>query len=339
MFVLEALALTFMTTPLVSAIYPPEKRKRGSMDGANFLHVADDTPEDISSVKSRERDHLKTKFTVVLDKVDHLPSMMALTQLLNRSAPPCSSDFPRGSSRSSRQYTGSPIDALRLIELSDRTSAVMKSSVADTLLHTDPLLAIFRVFGELHGLPVSTSLSVVPYDDFAHNVTQHAHKSGSELILVPWLSPIKLDPYIHDASTTSKTTHTNNSPFDALFRVAHATTDKSAHAMHSHFVRSIFSQSQTDVALFIDLGHEPGAINAQHIFLPFFGGPDDRLALELVVQLCSNPNVTATVVRMVTKDVDDDNLPREVDFGARKHLDSDPERLAVRLCIFLGAED
>jgi hypothetical protein len=36
----------------------------------------------------------------------------------------------------------------------------------------------------------------------------------------------------------------------------------------------------------------------QHLFLPFFGGPDDRLSLSFVVQLCANPTVTATVVRM-----------------------------------------
>jgi hypothetical protein len=105
--------------------------------------------------------------------------------------------------------------------------------------------------------------------------------------------------------------------------------------MQSHFGRGIFSQSQTDVALFIDQGHELGAINAQHIFLPFLGGPDDRLALELVVQICSNPNITATVVKMLKKDVNDDHLPREVDL---KHLDSDPECHSVRPYISSGAE-
>ena len=42
------------------------------------------------------------------------------------------------------------VDTLRLIELSDRTSAAMKSSAVDPLKDTDPLLGIFRVFGELN---------------------------------------------------------------------------------------------------------------------------------------------------------------------------------------------
>src|SRR5882757_2264184 len=61
------------------------------------------------------------------------------------------------------------------------------------------------------------------------------------------------------------------------------------------------------VALFVDPGHthhthintSPGGnVEQQHIFFPFFGGPDDRLALEFVVQLCANPKMGATVVRM-----------------------------------------
>ena len=41
-----------------------------------------------------------------------------------------------------------------------------------------------------------------------------------------------------------------------------------------------------------------------HLFLPFFGGPDDRLALEFVVQLCAHPGVSATVVRVIRQDFD-----------------------------------
>jgi hypothetical protein len=39
-----------------------------------------------------------------------------------------------------------------------------------------------------------------------------------------------------------------------------------------------------------------------HIFLPFFGGPDDRLALDFVVQICANPRVRGTVVRLTKCD-------------------------------------
>jgi len=89
-------------------------------------------------------------------------------------------------------------------------------------------------------------------------------------------------------------------PFDTLFRSAQ--TEKSASVTHSHFIRGVFAQSKMDVALFVDQGHAPGEMrnagSKHHLFLPFFGGPDDRLALELIVQLCANPKISATVVRV-----------------------------------------
>jgi hypothetical protein len=57
-----------------------------------------------------------------------------------------------------------------------------------------------------------------------------------------------------------------------------------------------------DVALFVDRGVDVRATAAFacHLFLPFIGGPDDRLALTFLVQLCNNSSVTATVV-FITK--------------------------------------
>jgi len=67
-------------------------------------------------------------------------------------------------------------------------------------------------------------------------------------------------------------------------------------------VRGVFSQAGTNVALLF--GHAPFSVREQtHLFLPFFGGPDDRLALDFVVQLCANPRVSATVVRITKCDI------------------------------------
>jgi len=74
--------------------------------------------------------------------------------------------------------------------------------------------------------------------------------------------------------------------------------------VHSEFVRKVFSDAPADVALVIDRGMSAGGadsmggIDGQHFFLPFFGGPDDRMALSLVLQLCMNPGVSATVLRV-----------------------------------------
>ncbi|KAJ7759200.1 Sodium/hydrogen exchanger family-domain-containing protein [Mycena metata] len=316
MFVLEALTLTFMTTPLVTFLYPPDKRVRASGTGANFNNVADGD----ARREDREPDEARSRFTFVLDKLEHLPGMMAMAQLIQ---PPTPAITPpkflseRMASKSSVSvYTEQlSIEALRLIELSDRVSAVMKSSASDSLLLSDPLLAVFRMFGQLHDLRICTAMSIVTFDDLAHSVAEHARNSNSDMIVLPWLPSVThpsiestIAPHEHELAGTpnSKALLHSNNPFDALFKSGG--NDKSASASHAHFVRGVFSKASTDVALFVDqeeMGGSPRLSGSrQHLFLIFFGGPDDRLALEFVMQLCSSPNVTATVLRMVKKEVD-----------------------------------
>ncbi|KAG6376879.1 Sodium/hydrogen exchanger family-domain-containing protein [Boletus reticuloceps] len=295
MFVLETLTLTFMTTPLVMALYPPERRLRVG-EAARPAGGDERGQHDEKASIINEEQPWRHRFTVVLDKLDHIPSAMALTQLV---LPPLSppSDIMSTTTKTEgmdkRKIPEMSVEALQLIELSDRTSAMMKSSVADSLLHTDPVLGIFRMFGELNELAVTTSLSVVPHDDFAHSIAQHALRHASHLVLLPWLPPTA--PAVADTPDTATSWE----------RVAGGKGDKSPSDIHSQFVRGVFAQSKTDVALFIDTGDRMGARVGvfMHVFLPFFGGPDDRLALAFVVQLCLNPRMTATVVRMTKRDV------------------------------------
>ncbi|KAH9035600.1 Sodium/hydrogen exchanger family-domain-containing protein [Lactarius hengduanensis] len=308
MFVLEALLLTFATTPTVSFLYPPHLRARATATGPSFANVRD-PKDDESGTRDRwpstghdEDGVWKRRFTVILDKLEHLPSMMAITQLLQPPAPPT---YPRTESSSSSQRSGmeeeepAHFGALRLIELTDRPSDVMKSSATDALLHTDPLLAIFRTFSELNGLSVSAALSMVPFDALATSVGEHVRAAGAQLVLVPWLPSAQAAPEpggvpTSDAADAAATA--DRSPFDSLFRTSGSTS-----LLHSHFVRGVFAQAGTNVALFV--GRAPlGVREETPLFLPFFGGPDDRLALDLVVQLCANPRVRATVVRVTKHD-------------------------------------
>ncbi|KAK7025215.1 Na-H-exchanger domain-containing protein [Favolaschia claudopus] len=313
MFVLEALLLTFITTPMVTVLYPPDKRVRATGTGANFNSVANNAEDGRERRSIQDGD--RTRFTFVLDKLEHLPGMMAMAQLIQPPPPPSPSSDERRNSKSSSlasyQHQLS-VGALRLIELSDRVSAVMKSSASESLLISDPLLAVFRMFGQLHDLRISTSLSIVPFDDLAYSVAEHARNYSSDMIILPWLPTSSPDAvHIHDpesqpATPGIKAAHSNN-PFDALIKASGGGSQvKSASALHAQFVRGVFSQAKTDVALFVD--QQPGVPGVtgskQHLFMIFFGGPDDRLALDFVVQLCASPNVTATVLRMVKMEAD-----------------------------------
>jgi hypothetical protein len=346
MFVLEALVLTFVTTPLVTWLYPLRLRRRISAAGV-FDHVADDEAAAKKAEKVSEGE-FKTRFTVVLDKLEHVAGMMALTQLVQPIGPVFAHKKTtiRDPSTSQNEAFAPHIiatEALRLIELSDRVSDVMKSSVSESLLRTDAMLAIFRMFGQLNGICVTPSLSVVKFDDLAYSVAEHARNHGSHMIFLPWLPPVHDPPTgdehpqislsrtptqqaIGPAGPTLPATRSPSShnPFELLFRSSnfkstapasstgghHAAADvsNSVSITHSQFVRGVFAQSTTDVALFVDQSTLDPMLSVvdsgceglyqQHVFLPFFGGPDDRLALEFVVQICVNPRIRGTVLRI-----------------------------------------
>ena len=304
MFVFEALLLTFATTPTVTYLYPPQFHKRATVTGPSFVDVRrpkdDEGDIDDSMMKIKHNEEItKRRFTVVLDKLEHLPSLMAITQLLQPSSPAYSqteSTPSQGSGNEAEPPTH--FGALRLIELGDRPSDLLKSPATDVLLHTDPLIAIFRTFAELNGLPVSASMSIEPFESLATSVAEHVRVVGTQLVLVPWLPSA---PTTDNPDTGSPNTAQDHStPFDALFRM-----DRSTSLPHTHFVRSVFAQAGTNVALLI--GRAPFTVRGKtHVFLPFFGGPDDRLALDFVMQLCADPRVSATVVHITKRDIDAD---------------------------------
>jgi len=231
--------------------------------------------------ESNEDTTWRYRFSVVLDEFKHMPGIMALTKLV---LPPTSDDSFR-----TLKSNKTSVNALRLIELSERTSSMMRSAMSETLISTDPLVGVFKMFAEQSDMPVSASLSVVEHNDWSHAVADHAERQGSQLVLIPWIPPSL-------GSTDSSEARPEPNPFDTFFGLS--SKDNSASTLYSHFVRGVFRHSKTDVALFVDLGDNAGTNGQQHVLLPFFGGPDDRLALELVVQLCINPRVSATVVRV-----------------------------------------
>ncbi|KAG2101590.1 Sodium/hydrogen exchanger family-domain-containing protein [Suillus discolor] len=326
MFVFEALILTFMTTPLVSVLYPPERRTLAAVGGVSRASPGD-LGEDRSDRKfpMTEDQPWRSRFTVVLDKFDHMSGMLVATQLVCTP----SLESPMSTTVSDKmKMPNVSVDALRLIELSDRTSDVMKSSAVDTLIHTDPLLSVFRTFGELNDIPVSLSLSIDPHDNMPGTVAHHAKRYGSQLVLLPWLSP---SSNFGNTSGDLSGLKTDLSPFEAFFGGSKH-TGKSPAVIHSQFVRRVFAESKADVALFIDPAGT-GTGSARHIFCPFFGGPDDRLALEFVVQLCTNPRMSATIMRMskIGTETAAVERPSLVHLDGKESLDTDMPDLAYKM--------
>lgn len=341
MFVVEALVLTFITTPLTLLVYPASVRTFHSGSKAKKDHEADEKKKGPAPpIRGGAYDTVdkKLRIAVMLHKLEHMSPLMTITQLLgpaNRSVSSLSSGTAVGSATisqtsdtprddkvtSSESQTPSPtIDALRLMDLSDRTSAVMYGSVTAELLARDPLVSAMRTFARIHRIPVSTAaLSVTPQDEFPTKISERAAEVSADLVLVPWNT--SLHPVVEPRSPGRHHEHTSGNPFEGLFRTgstSNLSAERSAAIVYAQFVRKVFSTSSIDVGLFIErdasgegisaeFGEKPRpVIDGYHIFFPYFGGPDDRLALNFIIQLCGNGNgsVQATIVRMFKTEAD-----------------------------------
>ncbi|CAK5263159.1 unnamed protein product [Mycena citricolor] len=285
MFVLHAIILTVMTTPLTIFFYPEHAQTH---EGSYRTPVKTDAESPRSAPADEQ---LKTRFSIVLEKIEQLPAAMAISQLLQPAAhSPPSYVSSVAEEKAVEAHGISPIpganvsiDALRLIELTNRTSAVLRSQESDHLLHNDPILSIFRTFGTLNRLSVSAALSVVNYDEFPDAIAQHARNADSQMVILPWARGAT---YEEDGA---------KNPFDGVFNRS-GSQDQTSSVVYSEFIRKAFLHSPTDVALFVDRGLSSGAPGDHFLLLPFLGGPDDRLALSFLVQLCANSNVQGKVV-------------------------------------------
>jgi hypothetical protein len=309
MFVVHAIILTFMTTPITLWAYPAKYR---SHPGVVTEKLGGPGADEAALSRRFSENDVKTRFTVILDKIEQLPAAMTLTQLLQSPAVISTASSEVSTASVDEKAAGDvvlptlpvtqatpsdarmTISALRLIELTDRTSAVLKSQEADSIIHTDPVVSIFRTFGYLNRMSVSAALNIVGYDEFPSSIANHARDCESQLVIVPWCRG--------RGANDEETTASAHNPFDGIFNKA-AGRDQTSSVVYSNFIRKVFSDAPTDVALFVDRGIPSSNASLaqasnQHLFLPFFGGPDDRVALSFVVQLCANPTVTATVVRM-----------------------------------------
>jgi hypothetical protein len=315
-FVVHALVLTFITTPLTVWIYPASVRRSdsGKQDG---IEQGRDLPASAAG-------ELKSRFTIVLDKLEQLPSAMTITQLLqneftsdtttnSRSSvaddekrPLPEHDLPELAGVPPRSATS--IDALRLVPLSDRTSALLRSQEASYLLRTDPVLSIFRTFGRLNRLAVSPTLSIVAEDSYAATIADHVRDAGSQMVVLPWtVAGIEEE----DTPGSSNTVAVN--PFAALI------SQSSSNVYYSHYIRQTFAAPSVDVAVYVDVTSAGAPVASHHIVMPFFGGPDDRATLAFVVQLAVKSGVTATVIR-ISKTDGGEITPSDTIEQAKNHL-------------------
>ena len=325
-----ALATTFATTPLVSALYPPwyQKKlaawKRGEIDWDGTRLIPDSGSDDSPQEK---HDNSEIRRLLVYLRLDSLPSLFTFISLLgpDRASDSVNKVHPRKTSQPGSgdqiPLLGKPLEVhgLRMFELTERLSSVMKESEVDDFSTKDPVVNAFHTFGQLNNVATSGEVQIIPSDSFAETLNSSASEQASDLILLPW----------SEAGSLSES---------GLLNPHHgASTDQFGHGSHSEFVKNFLADAPCNAAVFINNGFGgntpprprpqqtttgtsipptphlatmPIQNRSHHIFFPFSGGADDRVALRFVLRLARNSNVTATIIfaKRETTSTDDDSI-------------------------------
>ncbi|KAL4893232.1 Sodium/hydrogen exchanger family-domain-containing protein [Aspergillus ambiguus] len=326
-FVVMALVTTFATTPLTTMLYPKwyqikvERWRRGEIDWDGNPIQPDGRTDSVAVAKDQVNSNAARKVLIYL-RLDGLSSICTLAALLgpNRLAQP---PAPKVHPDKRKSLTKSPdpateesaatevevpalqVHGVRLMELTDRDSSVMKVSEVDEYSLWDPVVNTFRAFGQWHDISLMAGVSVVPEYSYADTVVGMCREESSDLLLIPW------------SESGAMSEHQSGLGVDESRRFFNGP--------YTDFVSSVLGQSPCSVGVLIERSvytkgsrrpllsrrslsamsvrssvwnSAPSAALSHHIVLPFFGGEDDRYALRFVIQLAQNDQVTATIVHV-----------------------------------------
>ncbi|KAJ5675363.1 Cation/H+ exchanger [Penicillium macrosclerotiorum] len=332
-FVVMALVTTFLTTPLTTVLYPPwyqvkvERWRRGEIDWNGNTLQTGNRSDSVAAAKDQLKSVPVRKLLVYL-RLDGLSGICTLAALLSPhrgnvlSSPrvhPANS--PRQTEQSVEDAVASDdhkeaalkVHGVRLMELTDRDSSVMKVSSGDQALW-DPVVNTFRAFGEWHDVSLLAGVSVVPEHSYAATVIDMARQDTVDLLLLPW----------SETGTLA----------DRQSGLESETAGRFADGPYTDFVSSILQNAPNNVGILIEnnpesraaskrpmLQHsssgmsiqgvwsrQPSTNRSHHLVFPFFGGEDDHFALRLVLQLAQNDQVTATIIQATGLQADTTNF-------------------------------
>ncbi|KAI4182580.1 MAG: hypothetical protein LQ346_006554 [Caloplaca aetnensis] len=321
-FVVMALVTTFATTPLTSALYPPWYRKklaawkRGEIDwDGNSLREDTKSSGDTDAISSAKLQSSEIQRLLVYLRLESLPSLLTFLSLLGGDRPEAgrrvhpSKKGNDGADETTPLVQKRPLQVhgLRMLELTERLSSVMKDSEIDDVTTTDPVVNSFYSFGQLNNLAVSGDVEIVPEGSYAETIAQSASQQGSDMVFLPW-------------SESGSLSETGSSTIE------HTTHHRLDNGPHSHFISNFLKRAPCHTAVFVNNGFgtpgqkdgaalrrtkskaslrshrghyaAPLADRTHHVFFPYFGGLDDRIAMRFVLRLARNVNVTATILLM-----------------------------------------
>merc|ERR1712000_262262 len=313
-FVVMALVTTFVTTPLVSFLYPPAYQKKlAAWKRGELTSWDSDAPSDGTGAIAQQDLPANNRVgqLLVYLRLDNMPSVLNLVALFGKESNRevgAASDEKGAAVLAAGAETAPPPRAvrahgLRLVQLGDRDSSVMTVSEVDEYASSDPVVNTWRTVGQILKVAVSGEVATMPEHRFSEALLAKSTDISSDLILLPWSG----DGNLGD---------TQNVP------------DNRIASSYISFTMSLLSSGSHNLAILFPAGSHPKGVSREpaslklqrtrsftdihreiqplpvknkacRVVLPFFGGADDKLALMLVLQLCERQEVTATIFHLM----------------------------------------
>jgi hypothetical protein len=237
---------------------------------ADSIVIGTKADPSVLAVSKIEYEENYFSLVTMLNRIDTVPSIMALIRLLKED------------SASPLKFNKSRLDihALRLLELTQRASDVMKIKDIRETQRQDPVLNVLRTFTSLIGIEsLQTRLDFCAPSDFITTVSDYGESVSADLILLPWTSTGYRAP--------------NQQEVNPMDQIATAANEWTNYQMSdADFATSAYSITHCTVGLFIDrgFGHiqdgNPESQTNFQIIVPFtHGGRDDHAALIFALRL------------------------------------------------------
>lgn len=320
MFIIMALITTFITTPLTLKLYPiwyrikVAKWRNGEIewDGTPIVHRRDPTEDE-----NDQKEFKLKKIAVILDSVESMPVIMMLTQLLaapqslpNTPAIPLS---PNSTPDDSAQPVEHPdlsavtsditmqeafltqraesqglyVNGLRLVDLSERTADVMQVMNGELIDgDEDPVIQVFSTFTKINQIPFEGKLAVTPQLDRSSIIMSIAQQP-QDLLIIAWNDSRELV----------------NHP-ELLDNIQEIREGALPNSIKLSVCKDLFTTAKSQVGLFLDRGfvtrqlQPSNSAASRHVFVPFYGGNDDKVAVGIALYLAKNANFFVTIGNM-----------------------------------------
>ncbi|OMO85091.1 Cation/H+ exchanger [Corchorus olitorius] len=270
--VLMAVFTTFMTTPLVMAVYKPAKR----------TSKADNKDRTIE----REDTNTQLRILTCFHSTRNIPTMINLIE----------------ASRGTEKKEGLCVYAMHLMELSERSSAILMVHKArknglpfwkGKEPNSDRVIVAFETFGQLSRVSVRPMTAISAMSSMHEDICTSAERKRAAMIILPFHKHQRLDGELET---------TRNE-----FRWVN---------------KRVLEQAPCSVGIFVDRGlggttHISASNVCSSITVLFFGGRDDREALAYGSRMAEHPGISLSIIRFLPgPEISDGNEFVNVSFGS-----------------------